>query len=950
MRNTFFTVLFCLAIFHIQAQISFTNSVALLDMQNFHSGVAIGVTDVNNDGLDDIIRLQEGEDLYIEFQQTDGTFVSQSLGNMSSVSEWSLCAADITNNGWADIITGGAYNNVKLSKANSTTGTYTKSNIPSPSVLVQGTNFADINNDGWLDLFVCNDVGESKIWGNDGTGNLVPQDGWIDMTTTPMSDNSGNYGSVWCDFDYDGDLDLYIAKCRQGVTNPADPRRINALFVNDGAGNFTENAAAYGLANNGQSWTADFADYDNDGDFDCFITQHLTDGNTIPSQLLRNDGNTFTDVTAGSGIAVNGMPIQGVMKDFDNDGYLDLLISGSVAQFFHNNGNGTFTEITGLFDSNDMESFAIGDLNHDGFLDIYGGYAGLFNNPSSIDDALWMNDGNSNNYIAVRLEGVISNKDAIGAKVELYGSWGIQVREVRAGESYSIVNSFTQHFGIGAETDIDKIVVRWPSGIVDEVLNPIPNQFVHIVENNCTTPNTTISYSGTSPVVCSGSTLDLIAPSGYSYQWSTGETTQSVTISSAGTYSLTVTDGAGCPAYNFVDVVADPDMAPSISVSGTLEFCEGESVTLSSSAANNVWSTGETTQSISVSSSGSYQVTAQGECVDLTSNNIDVNVLAAPAPTASGQTINFPQSVTLTATGNDISWYDSPSLGSLLGIGASYTTPILNATTTYYVEDRYLYAGSNYDASAPDHTGSSLYSGSQFNGEVIFDAMENFVLKTVKVYSDTPGTRIIELRDASGAVLASEAVFVNGTGTAEVITLDFNIPIGSGWVLSTNVANNIATFGNNSPELRRSSFGVTYPYAIPDVLSVNGSNLGSQYYYYFYDWKIETQSNNCISTRTPVTVTFDAATSVSELEENKNIRMFPNPTDSQVNFEMSFEGNTDVQISLMDITGRIIMSKDFGRVSGQEIRSLDVSDLPMGIYTVRITANNETFGTKLVVR
>ncbi|MGB1218064.1 MAG: T9SS type A sorting domain-containing protein, partial [Saprospiraceae bacterium] len=187
-------------------------------------------------------------------------------------------------------------------------------------------------------------------------------------------------------------------------------------------------------------------------------------------------------------------------------------------------------------------------------------------------------------------------------------------------------------------------------------------------------------------------------------------------------------------------------------------------------------------------------------------------------------------------------------------------------------------------------------------------------------------------------------------GTAEIITLNFTVPVGTDLVLSTNGDNNITEFGDNSPEFRRSSSGVTYPYVIPDVLNVKDSNLGTLYYYYFYDWEIETLSNDCISSRTPVTVTYDSGVNTVDLEKSTNIRMFPNPTDSQVSFEMDFEGNTDVRISLMDITGRTMMSQDFGIVSGQEIRSLDVSDLPMGIYTVRITADIQTYGTKLIVK
>ena len=81
---------------------------------------------------------------------------------------------------------------------------------------------------------------------------------------------------MFTDFDNDGDIDLFIAKCRQFINDPYDPRRVNQLWVNDGNGNFTEEANERGLVFYEQSWTVDFADIDNDGDFDCLITNHST--------------------------------------------------------------------------------------------------------------------------------------------------------------------------------------------------------------------------------------------------------------------------------------------------------------------------------------------------------------------------------------------------------------------------------------------------------------------------------------------------------------------------------------------------------------------------------------------------------------------------------------------------------------------------------------------------
>ena len=95
-----------------------------------------------------------------------------------------------------------------------------------------------------------------------------------------------------------------------------------------------------------------------------------------------------------------------------------------------------------------------------------------------------MNDGGTNNSFSVLLEGTDSNINGVGARVELHGSWGVQIREVRAGESYGIMNSFRQHFGIGSETTIDKLVVKWPSGTVDELLNPGINAQITLSEGS----------------------------------------------------------------------------------------------------------------------------------------------------------------------------------------------------------------------------------------------------------------------------------------------------------------------------------------------------------------------------------------------------------------------------------------------------------------------------------
>lgn len=474
-----------------QALEPFTNASDLLNNPELSSGVAIAIADMNSDGFDDIVRLGNTDALEIEYQQPDGSFAHFIYGNLPG-DAWGMAIGDIDRNGYPDIFAGGAYDGLKILFANDTGDDFDFTMMMNPSVFTQCVNFADIDNNGTLDLFVCHDDGLSAPLNNDGAGNFTYDTGLINPVSTVPSDNSGNYGTVWTDYDSDGDLDLYIAKCRLFVNDPMDGRRLNLLFENDGAGNYTEVAEAVGLRPGAQSWVMDFGDIDNDGDMDGFMVNH-----DMLSQLYENQGpgpdaNTFVDITTAAGMNADltaiDLGIQAHFEDFDNDTFLDLLVTGREGEhrLFINNGDHTFTAETNPFptDGRGIQSAVVGDLDSDGFPDIVAGFATGFNNPSSNNpDRLFLNPGNDNNWLDVRLTGVESNESAVGARVELHGPWGVMVREVRAGEGYGITNSLTRHFGLGTAEAIDSVVVRWPSGHVDTSDNPaVLNQTVHIIE------------------------------------------------------------------------------------------------------------------------------------------------------------------------------------------------------------------------------------------------------------------------------------------------------------------------------------------------------------------------------------------------------------------------------------------------------------------------------------
>lgn len=466
--------------------VSFTRRSDLLADSSSFSGVAMGVVDMNQDGRDDIVRLRNARDLFVDYQEADGSFSALALGTPAGVAQWGLAIGDADNNGYPDIVTGGFRDGLHYQRADDDGNGFEVSTLAEPIIFLQAISFADIDNDGWLDLFPCHDLGLNPPFRNTGDGSLVHDASLIDTSTTPVSDNSGNYGVIWTDYDGDGDIDLYISKCREGVNSRTDPRRVNQLFRKNADGTFTEVASAAGLADGAQSWTADFADIDNDGDLDCFIGNH-----SGRSRLMRNDGSgTFSEVTASSGIDVSWDVIQSIFRDFNNDGWIDLLLTGARQGLWVNDRDGTFTLISNPFISRAMESAAVGDLNHDGFPDIYAGYARLYNTPqSSRPDQLFLSENNGNGFLSISLEGRESNRLASGAMLELHGPWGVQLREVRSGEGYGITNSFSQRFGMGNVAVADKLVVRWPSGTVDTAYDLSANQFLTLSEGDTAAPS-----------------------------------------------------------------------------------------------------------------------------------------------------------------------------------------------------------------------------------------------------------------------------------------------------------------------------------------------------------------------------------------------------------------------------------------------------------------------------
>lgn len=929
-------------------QISFVKQNSRLTSTNNHSGNCVAIADWNFDGKDDIIRLDDGQNVYIEVQRTNNTFEVIYLGTFGGGSGWAwgMTVADVDHNGYLDVAAGSYGPAVKVMLTNSTGTGASVISIPNTNFFTQNMTFADFNNDGWIDLFVCDDNAQSHIFMNDGAGLLTESYTTINFDVTG-TDDSGNYGSVWTDFDNDGDLDLYIAKCRQGVQDTNDARRINVMFVNDGTNHYTEAAAQYNIDVSWQTWTASFGDLDNDGDLDLLCTNH--DHN---SQIFENDGTGhYTEITASTGIDLTTMtPIESTIEDFDNDGYGDLLISGSTSVLYHNNGNMTFTRLDNMFDSNSMLSFATGDLNHDGRIDLFASYGTIYNNPTNIDDAVWMNlTHNDNNFITFDLRGTTSNKGAIGGRVTIYGAWGIQVKEVRAGDNYGTTNSAQLHFGIGTTSIIDSAVVRFPGGYTTTLYNLIPNQFVRVDENLCVSPNAGISYSLDDLFICTGSTQTITADSGYSYLWSDlTSTTQTFTISAGGEYGVTMTEaGNSCPAVSRTLVIEEnPDQTPVITAIGETNFCDGGTVDIVStswSVNSYSWSNGDTTANITASQSGYYALTIQGYCGSFTSDSILVTAYSTPLPVTNDVTLTTPGTANLSATGSTINWYSDSSSVTPLATGLNYTTPFLSASTTYWVENQETYGAATYSVGMDHVTGTNTFSsGATTNAKVYFDVFENCVLTQVKAYTDIPGTRRIELYNNLNQRLQYADVMVSPD--SQYVTLNFTLTPGTDYYLTTDPTINAQIPGwmNAGPRLRRNFGGVTYPYAVNNVISITGTDYGNQYFYYFYDWRVDLPGITCVSPKVEVHV--DVVTGITETSGGL-ISVFPNPAHDNLNIRFN---RSPVQASfhLFDALGREVIEKTIA----DNNLTVGVDQLQPGIYQLQLTNDGHTYREKVIIR
>jgi tetratricopeptide (TPR) repeat protein len=488
----------------------FTDVAPQAGLNLFAMAAGVIVDDFENNGRLDVVTSNWNlcEPMHYFHNNGNGTFTDQAAkaGLTDQTGGLNIIQTDYNNDGCTDILVlrGSWYpQNVAHRKSllrNNCNGTFTdvtkESGLAKPATNTQTGVWADINNDGFLDLFVGNETGPSQLFLNKGDGTFedISQSAGIDRTAFTK-------GVVAADYDNDGYVDFYVSN-QNGA---------NYLYHNNHNLTFTNIAKQAGVPGSGRGFAAWSFDYDNDGWADLFVANFsLSVEETLQTylglphkggtlKLYRNLGNgAFRDVTKETGLDKVFMPMGANFGDVNNDGYLDIYLgtgSPSYASLLPNvlllNKEGKyFVDVTASSGTGELHKghgVAFADIDNDGDEDIITSIGGAQPGDSHAF-RLFENPGNGNDWISLKLVGVKANRAAIGARIKVTvknGGEGTRsiYRTVGSGGSFG-ASPLEQHIGLGKSAQILSIEILWPGGsrTPQTFTNVGKNQFLEIKE------------------------------------------------------------------------------------------------------------------------------------------------------------------------------------------------------------------------------------------------------------------------------------------------------------------------------------------------------------------------------------------------------------------------------------------------------------------------------------
>jgi hypothetical protein len=459
--------------------------------------------------------------LSFELAHTNATFRDRTTQLGLSLSEGAAAWGDYDNDGWVDLYAAGKlwrnnrgrkftkvmnngagiwgdydndghldlflWNNRQLLR-NNQEGVFIPISLPEfPKSIIRGASWADYDGDGYVDLYVAG----YETWPSFSYPDVILRNergARFALQWTQSDPIRRARGVTSCDFDNDGDMDVYVSNYRL---------QANLLWLNDGTGRFENTAKAFGIDGdyNGEQWSyghtigSAWGDMDEDGYMDLFVGNFShPPAHQDRCKVYKNLGPAgsyhFKDMTNTASLAWQESYASPALGDYDNDGDLDLYLttvyavgSGNIRNYpvlYRNDGNWHFTDVTaqeGLAELPPTYQAAWADFDNDGDLDLISAAR------------LFVNMANNNNWIKVLLagDGKNINSAAIGAQVRIRMSDRIITRQVEAGTGEGNQNDMTLHFGLSKwDKPIPTVEIVWPNGVVQKIHKVSPNSLLEV--------------------------------------------------------------------------------------------------------------------------------------------------------------------------------------------------------------------------------------------------------------------------------------------------------------------------------------------------------------------------------------------------------------------------------------------------------------------------------------
>jgi hypothetical protein len=523
---------------------------------------------VNLDGLDDITFVQTNDSLLL-FEATPTGFFLRKVVFTNGEAKHALYG-DYDNDGDPDLFIS-VYKKPILLFRND--GNWQFTDVTSQMGLGNvgmrdsyGASWGDVNNDGWLDLFVSNnDQGPIGCWlfrNNQGQSFTDISNAWGVNIGSEFS-----FQSTFFDHNMDGLQDVHVCNDRF----PADALLVNYgnFFINEAVGN--------GLDVPCDGMCSAVADYNQDGRYDIYVSDNPP-GNKL---WEKNEQGYYTNVAGDHNVTVNRICWGSTWIDWDNNSWEDLFVNNQInpgddLPFFYNN-SGTFLRNVSIAGYTGISSYssAKGDFNNDGFPDLV--VSPLPGTPARVV----MNIGNDNNYIKFRLQGQVSNRDGIGSHIRCYRTQddpNIIIRYTRAGDGFLSQDSQWNIIGLGENDTIHRLDIQWLSGKIDTYYNLVADSayvFIEgyrelsIVDDNNNLLPAQINLCPHDSILLNASTVGNII-------WNDGYVGQQRWVGESGVYNYTIMDEYGIENISnqiIIEVIPDSE----IQVASTDVSCFGQS-------------------------------------------------------------------------------------------------------------------------------------------------------------------------------------------------------------------------------------------------------------------------------------------------------------------------------------------------------------------------------------